>query len=61
LFESDLEIQVHAISNIDKILLHTCTFDRVWHDKRAKSLYSYLCMLDNYEEKLKEHLEAGSN
>jgi hypothetical protein len=28
----------------------------VWEDKRAESLYPYLYKLDDYEEKLKEHL-----
>ncbi len=56
LFESDLDIQVHATSNIDTILWHTRAFKRVWHDKRAKSLYPYLYKLDDYEDKLKEHL-----
>lgn len=57
LFESDLDIQVHATSNIDTILSHTRGFKRVWHDKRAKSLYPSLYKLDDFEEKLKEHLE----
>ncbi|MCX6175714.1 MAG: hypothetical protein NTZ27_13260 [Ignavibacteriales bacterium] len=56
LFESDLDIQVHATSNIDTILWHTRGFKRVWQDKRAKSLYPYFYKLDDYEEKLKEHL-----
>jgi hypothetical protein len=60
-FKSDLDIKIHAISNIDTILVHIRAFDRVWHDKRTKSLFPTLYKLDNYEEKLKEHLEAGSN
>ncbi|MBK7103700.1 MAG: hypothetical protein IPH62_00235 [Ignavibacteriae bacterium] len=56
LFESDLEIKVYATSNIDTVLLNTRAFKRVWSDKRAKLLYPYLYKLDDYEEKLKEHL-----
>lgn len=56
LFESDLDIQVLATSNIDTILWHSRAFKRVWFDKRATSLYPYLYKLDDYEEKLKEHL-----
>lgn len=56
LFESDLDIQVHAISNVDTVFWHSRAFKRVWFDKRAKSLYPYLYKLDDYEVKLKEHL-----
>lgn len=59
LFESDLDIQVHTTSNIDTILWHTRGFNRVRHDKRAESLYPYLYKLDDFEEKLKEHLEKN--
>jgi hypothetical protein len=61
LFKSDLDIKVHAISNIDTILVHTRAFDRVWHDKRAESLYPILYKLDDYEERLKEHLKQKTN
>ncbi len=62
LFGSDLDIQVHATSNIDTILWHTRGFKRVWQDKRAVSLYPGLYKLDDYEEKLKEHLKnKGQN
>ena len=57
LFESDLDIQVHALTNIDRILSHIRGFQRVWHDKRATSLYPYLYKEDDFEGKLKEHLE----
>ena len=60
LFKSDLDIQVHATSNVDTILRHTRAFKRVWNDKRAKPLYPYLYKLDDYEEKLKEHLDKKS-
>jgi AbiU2 len=56
LFESDLDIQVHTTSNIDTILWHIRGFKRVWQDKRAESLHPNLYKLDDYEEKLKEHL-----
>ncbi len=56
LFESDLDIQVHALSNIDTVLEHIRAFNRLWRDKRAKFLYPYLYKLDNFEEKLREHL-----
>jgi hypothetical protein len=54
LMGSDLDIQVHATSNIDTILCHIRSFNRVWHDKRAKDLYPYIYKLDNYEDILKE-------
>jgi len=60
LLGSDLDIQIYATSNIDTILLHTRGFRRVWFDKRAESLYPYLYKLDDYEEKLKEHLSKHS-
>lgn len=56
LLKSDLDIQVHAASNIDRVLCYLRAFDRVWRDERTKSLYPYLYKLDNYEELLKEHL-----
>lgn len=59
LFESNLDIKVYATSNVDTILLYTRAFKRVWFDKRAKSLYPYMYKLDDYEEKLKEHLEKN--
>lgn len=54
LMDSDLDIQVHATSNIDTILWHIRAFNRVWHDKRAKDLFPYIYKVDDYEEKLKE-------
>ncbi|UCH64930.1 MAG: hypothetical protein JSW63_09975 [Ignavibacterium sp.] len=57
LFESDLDIQVHATSNIDTVLWHTRGFKRVWHDKRAKSLYPGWYKLDDFEEKINEYLD----
>lgn len=59
LFNSDLDIQVHATSNIDTILGYTRAFRRVWEDKRALALYPVLYKLDDYKEKLKEHLEKN--
>lgn len=56
LLESHLEIEVHSTSDVDTILWHTRGFKRVWEDKRATSLYPNLYKLDDYEEKLKEHL-----
>lgn len=61
LFKSDLDIQVHATTNIDTILINTRGFKRVWFDKRTKSLYPCLYKLDDYEEKLKEHLANNPN
>jgi len=60
LFESDLDIQVHATSNVDTVFSHSRAFKRVWFDKRAESLYPYLYKLDDYEEKLNEHLAKFS-
>jgi hypothetical protein len=59
LMDSDIDIQVHATSNIDTVLLHTRAFNRVWFDKRAAELQPRLYKLDDYEEKLKEHLEQA--
>ena len=59
LFESDLDIKVYATSNVDTILLHIRAFKRVWFDKRAKSLYPFMYKLDDYEEKLEEHLKKN--
>lgn len=54
LLDSDLDIQVHATSNIDTILWHTRGFSRVWHDERAKDLHPGLYKLDDFEERLKK-------
>lgn len=56
LLESHLEIEVHSTSDVDTVLNHTRALKRVWEDKRAKTLYPYLYKLDDYEEKVKEHL-----
>lgn len=55
LFESDLDIQVHSASNVDRILMYSRAFDRVWHDKRARHLFPYLYKLDNFEQELEKH------
>lgn len=52
LFESDLDIQVHATSNIDTILSHTRGFNRLWFDDRATDLLPGLYKVDNYEEEI---------
>lgn len=57
LLDSDLEIEVHSSTDVDTILWHTRAFNRVWFDKRATELYPGLYKLDDYEVKLKEHLE----
>jgi hypothetical protein len=57
LIGGDLDINVFATTNVDTILLNTRAFKRVWHDKRAKSLFPYLYKLDNFEEALKRHLQ----
>jgi len=56
LLDSDLDIQVHATSNIDTILWHTRGFNRVWFDKRASDLHPMLYKLDDFEERLQEFL-----
>jgi hypothetical protein len=50
LFGYDLDIQVHATSNVDAVFWHSRAFERVWFDKRAKSLYPYFYKIDDYEE-----------
>lgn len=57
LIGGDLDINVYATTNVDTILLNTRAFRRVWFDKRAISLFPYLYKLDDFEEKLKEHLK----
>lgn len=59
LMNSDLDIQVHATSNIDTILWHTRGFYRVFHDERARPLYPGLYKLDDYEERLKDLLNKN--
>ena len=61
LIGGDLDINVHATSNVDTILLYTRAFNRVWFDKRATFLFPNFYKLDNFEDKLKEHLERQSN
>jgi AbiU2 len=52
LFESDLDIQVHATSNVDTILTNTRGFNRLWFDKRATDLLPGLYRVDDFEEEL---------
>lgn len=59
LMDSDLDIQVHATSNIDTILWHIRGFRRVWFDKRASDLNPGLYKLDDFEERLKELLNKN--
>lgn len=59
LFDSDLDIQVHATSNIDTILWHTRGFNRVWFDKRARELHPGLYKLDDYEARLEDLLNKN--
>ena len=61
LIDGDLDINVYATTNVDTILLNTRAFKRVWFDKRAVSLFPYLYKLDDFEEKLKEHLKNNSD
>jgi hypothetical protein len=57
LIGGDLDINVYATTNVDTLLLNARAFKRVWHDKRAKSLFPYLYKLDNFEEALEAHLK----
>jgi|WetSurMetagenome_2_1015567.scaffolds.fasta_scaffold123749_1 hypothetical protein len=59
LFDSDLDIQVYATSNIDTILWHIRGFNRLWHDPRARDLHPGLYKQDDYKERLKDLLSKN--
>jgi hypothetical protein len=61
LIGGDLDIKVYATTNVDTILVNTRAFNRVWFDNRAVTLFPYLYKLDDFEEKLKEHLANKSS